>query len=262
MRPKEGVQAWAQGMLLMADRDGDTQLAYDYLDAWLDAATGRWLIENYGYGHSNARPSRASTRPSSTTSCSPTRSRRCPLLLHAQHAAEVQSAYVAMYERIKAGADGPAWTFARALRRRPGLAGWLLLARLLVLGRGCSCCPSPSSSRRASGRRSASTSTAPLLAQLRRPRRRRGRLPPDAPPQVAGISLLSALVVILVAFPVAWFIAFRVRRSRLTWVLLVTVPFWISYLLRIFSWKIVLGFGGALNSGLLASASSTPPSRR
>jgi hypothetical protein len=32
----------------------------------------------------------------------------------------------------------------------------------------------------------------------------------------------------------------------------VTVPFWISYLLRIFSWNVVLGFGGALNSGLIA----------
>ncbi len=65
------------------------------------------------------------------------------------------------------------------------------------------------------------------------------------------MSLASAAVVLLVAFPVAYFIAFHVRRSRLTWILLVTVPFWISYLLRIFSWKIVLGFGGALNSGLM-----------
>lgn len=64
------------------------------------------------------------------------------------------------------------------------------------------------------------------------------------------ISFASALVVLLFAFPVAYFIAFHVKRSRLTWILLVTVPFWISYLLRIFSWKIVLGFGGALNSGL------------
>jgi len=66
------------------------------------------------------------------------------------------------------------------------------------------------------------------------------------------ISLASAVIVLLFAFPVAYFIAFHVRRSRLTWLLLVTVPFWISYLLRIFSWKIVLGFGGALNSGLMS----------
>ncbi len=67
-----------------------------------------------------------------------------------------------------------------------------------------------------------------------------------------GISFAAAVVVLLFAFPVAYFIAFHVKRSRLTWILLVTVPFWISYLLRIFSWKIVLGFGGALNSGLIS----------
>ena len=66
------------------------------------------------------------------------------------------------------------------------------------------------------------------------------------------ISFVAAMVVLLFAFPVAYFIAFHVKRSRLTWILLVTVPFWISYLLRIFSWKIVLGFGGALNSGLMS----------
>lgn len=67
-----------------------------------------------------------------------------------------------------------------------------------------------------------------------------------------AIAALAATTVVLVAFPVAWFIAFHVRRSRMTWLLLVTVPFWISYLLRIFAWKIVLGYGGALNSGLMA----------
>jgi spermidine/putrescine transport system permease protein len=66
------------------------------------------------------------------------------------------------------------------------------------------------------------------------------------------ISFVSAMAVLLFAFPLAYFIAFHVKRSRLTWILLVTVPFWISYLLRIFSWKIVLGFGGALNSGLIS----------
>jgi hypothetical protein len=65
------------------------------------------------------------------------------------------------------------------------------------------------------------------------------------------ISAVTAFVVLCLAFPLAYFIAFHVRRSRLTWILLVTVPFWISYLLRIFSWKVVLGFGGALNSGLI-----------
>jgi spermidine/putrescine transport system permease protein len=66
------------------------------------------------------------------------------------------------------------------------------------------------------------------------------------------ISAAATLVVLTFAFPIAYYIAFKVRRSQLTWLLLITVPFWISYLLRIFSWKVVLGFGGALNSGLIS----------
>ena len=30
-----------------------------------------------------------------------------------------------------------------------------------------------------------------------------------------------------------------------------TLPFWTSYLLRIFSWKVILGFNGVINSGLM-----------
>jgi spermidine/putrescine transport system substrate-binding protein len=55
MRPKEGVQAWAQGLLLMKNRTGDDQKAYDFADAWLDPRTGKWLMENYGYGHANSK---------------------------------------------------------------------------------------------------------------------------------------------------------------------------------------------------------------
>jgi ABC-type spermidine/putrescine transport system permease subunit II len=66
------------------------------------------------------------------------------------------------------------------------------------------------------------------------------------------ISAVAAFRGAVPGFSPGLLIAFHVRRSRLTWILLVTVPFWISYLLRIFSWKVVLGFGGALNSGLIA----------
>ena len=69
-------------------------------------------------------------------------------------------------------------------------------------------------------------------------------------------SLLMALVatatVILLAWPMAYFLAFRVTRGKVVWLVLLTIPFWTSYLLRVFSWKITLGFNGAINSGLLA----------
>jgi spermidine/putrescine transport system substrate-binding protein len=39
----------------MKNRTGDTQKAYDFANSWLDPETGKWLMENYGYGHANAK---------------------------------------------------------------------------------------------------------------------------------------------------------------------------------------------------------------
>ena len=64
------------------------------------------------------------------------------------------------------------------------------------------------------------------------------------------ISGVVALVTVLLAYPMAYFIAFRVKRNKLIWLILITVPFWTSYLLRVFSWKVVLGYNGVINSGL------------
>ena len=66
------------------------------------------------------------------------------------------------------------------------------------------------------------------------------------------ISALATLATIALAFPVAYYVAVVVRpdrRSRL--LMLITLPFWISYLLRVFAWKIILGYNGILNSGLV-----------
>lgn len=66
------------------------------------------------------------------------------------------------------------------------------------------------------------------------------------------ISATVTLATVLLAYPMAYFIAFRVHTNKLVWLILITVPFWTSYLLRVFAWKIVLGFNGVVNSGLIA----------
>lgn len=66
------------------------------------------------------------------------------------------------------------------------------------------------------------------------------------------ISLLATMLVILAAYPMAYFLAFRVTSHKALWIVLLTIPFWTSYLLRVFAWKIVLGFNGAINTGLKA----------
>ncbi|MEZ5733382.1 MAG: ABC transporter permease [Paracoccaceae bacterium] len=66
------------------------------------------------------------------------------------------------------------------------------------------------------------------------------------------MSLSATVAVIALAYPMAYFLAFRVTRNKAMWIILITIPFWTSYLLRVFAWKIVLGFNGAINSGLKA----------
>lgn len=104
MRPREGVLGWAQGMLLMRDRAGDTQLAYDFMDAWTAPETGRWLIENYGYGHANMRATEgvAPEVLADIAMDDPARTLATSAFIR-EMAPEVQQAYVAMYERLKAG---------------------------------------------------------------------------------------------------------------------------------------------------------------
>ena len=66
------------------------------------------------------------------------------------------------------------------------------------------------------------------------------------------ISLGATVAVILVAYPMAYFMAFRVTRHKVLWLIFITVPFWTSYLLRVFAWKIILGYNGVINAGLIS----------
>jgi spermidine/putrescine transport system permease protein len=66
------------------------------------------------------------------------------------------------------------------------------------------------------------------------------------------MSLAVTVAVVLVAYPMAYFLAFRVRQHKTAWLILITVPLWTSYLLRVFAWKIVLGYNGAISSGLIS----------
>ncbi|MBU0726800.1 MAG: ABC transporter permease [Alphaproteobacteria bacterium] len=66
------------------------------------------------------------------------------------------------------------------------------------------------------------------------------------------ISGIVTLVTVLLAYPMAYFVAFDVKKNKLLWLILLTLPFWTSYLLRVFSWKVILGYNGVINSGLMS----------
>mgnify|MGYP001157241399 CR=1 FL=1 len=65
------------------------------------------------------------------------------------------------------------------------------------------------------------------------------------------ISFFVTIVTVLLAFPIAYFLSFHVKRQKALWLFLITIPFWTSYLLRIFLWKVILGYNGVLNSALM-----------
>jgi len=74
--------------------------------------------------------------------------------------------------------------------------------------------------------------------------------------QLLRRSLLIAgavtLVTVVLAFPIAYFVSFHVAPARKSlWLFLITIPFWTSYLIRVFLWKVILGYNGVLNSSLL-----------
>ncbi|MGO4907852.1 ABC transporter permease [Pseudorhodobacter sp. W20_MBD10_FR17] len=67
-----------------------------------------------------------------------------------------------------------------------------------------------------------------------------------------GVAMTVTFVTVILAFPVAYFVSFHVETSKKSlWLFLITIPFWTSYLIRVFLWKVILGYNGVVNSGLL-----------
>ncbi|EYD73580.1 Spermidine Putrescine ABC transporter permease component PotB [Rubellimicrobium mesophilum DSM 19309] len=67
------------------------------------------------------------------------------------------------------------------------------------------------------------------------------------------VSATVTAITVVLAYPVAYFVSFVVDPSRKSlWLFLITIPFWSSYLIRVFLWKVILGFNGVINTGLQA----------
>jgi len=66
------------------------------------------------------------------------------------------------------------------------------------------------------------------------------------------VSLAATAITLLIAFPFAYWLVRYVRRSlQGVFLILVVLPFWTSYLLRVYSWINILGEKGAINRFLL-----------
>jgi spermidine/putrescine transport system permease protein len=70
--------------------------------------------------------------------------------------------------------------------------------------------------------------------------------------RLLGISVVVALIVaasaVALAYPIAYFLAFKAGGRANLYLILLLVPFWTSYLLRIMAWKLMLGSEGVINA--------------
>ena len=73
------------------------------------------------------------------------------------------------------------------------------------------------------------------------------------------ISFFVTLITLITTYPLAYYISFYVKKNKMLWIVLMTLPFWTSYLLRVFSWKVILGHKGVINSALMASGMIDEP---
>ena len=62
----------------------------------------------------------------------------------------------------------------------------------------------------------------------------------------------AAFMAALIAYPMAYFASFKLSRYKLTAVLLVIIPLWVSLMIRVFAWRTILGENGVLNSILIS----------
>lgn len=64
-------------------------------------------------------------------------------------------------------------------------------------------------------------------------------------------AIIVALACILLSLPLAYFIAFKVQKHKSFYYTLIVLPFWMSYIVRAYAWKIILGEQGIFNSSLM-----------
>ncbi len=64
------------------------------------------------------------------------------------------------------------------------------------------------------------------------------------------ISFWVSLYTVVLAYPIAYFLVFAAGRHKILLLTILIVPAWVSYLLRVLAWKVILGSTGILASFL------------
>src|SRR5256714_2751066 len=65
------------------------------------------------------------------------------------------------------------------------------------------------------------------------------------------MSLIVSAIIVLLAYPLAYYLALSGTKRKYVLLLLLIAPFLTSYLLRVLAWKVILGNQGVINSFLV-----------
>jgi spermidine/putrescine transport system permease protein len=74
-----------------------------------------------------------------------------------------------------------------------------------------------------------------------------------------GYALLSTVISLAIAFPISYYLAFTTQKMRLVLMFLIILPFWVNFLLRIYSFLIILGSNGVINNLLIGTGIISQP---
>jgi spermidine/putrescine transport system permease protein len=64
------------------------------------------------------------------------------------------------------------------------------------------------------------------------------------------LSTATAIICLLISFPVAYYISRQERNMKTILLYLVTLPFWVSMVVRVYAWVLILSNDGVLETGL------------
>jgi spermidine/putrescine transport system permease protein len=72
------------------------------------------------------------------------------------------------------------------------------------------------------------------------------------------LAFWNTVLCVVTAYPIAYFIAFRAGRFAPVLLILMLIPFWIDFLIRISAWVVLMGRNGMINSVLTATILDEP----
>ena len=237
MHPKEKPVAWV-GMFMLLKGSSRPKLAHAYVDAWSSAKSGKWLEDNYGYGHANVK-----ARPSSSDLLRALKLDE-PAGRHAPRTRTSTATYPAGRSTRRSGRrsrppDGVVQRRAPT-SRRPALLGLPLALA-----------PSRSFFLAPIGIVAAYSvdvlALVPGTARLHVPGVARLFPQLDLPElfwKSVEMSLIVSAIIVVLAYPLAYYLALSGTKRKYVLLLLLIAPFLTSYLLRVLAWKVILGDQG------------------